>query len=167
MKITKKIIATVFILLYCNISFSQVSKKHLKLILGNWQGSLTYLDYTSGKSYTMPANLEVIQNAKTDTFYFKNIYPNEPVANGIDTVIASEKEAVFNKEKVVSRKKIDGNILEIITEKDGIDGNENKKATLRHTYQISAVLYSVRKDVQFSGSSVWIKRHEYTYKRNP
>ena len=42
-----------------------------------------------------------------------------------------------------------------ITEIDGEDGNDNKKAILRHTYQLNSKFFSVRKDVKFVGNNVF------------
>ena len=33
--------------------------KDLAASTGSWQGKLTYLDYSSGKPYTMPANIKI------------------------------------------------------------------------------------------------------------
>jgi hypothetical protein len=40
-------------------SFKNLQKDFAKLS-GTWGGSLTYVDYSTGKPYTMPANLEII-----------------------------------------------------------------------------------------------------------
>jgi hypothetical protein len=47
------------------------------------------------------------------------------------------------------------------TEVDGNDGNDNKKAVLRHTYELKSNTFSVTKEVKFEGSEKWIKRNEY------
>jgi 3-methyladenine DNA glycosylase/8-oxoguanine DNA glycosylase len=41
------------------LSFKTIKKDFAKLS-GTWEGSLTYVDYSTGKPYTMPANLEII-----------------------------------------------------------------------------------------------------------
>ena len=33
----------------------------LKSLVGTWSGQLTYLDYTSGKPFNMPANVEIAE----------------------------------------------------------------------------------------------------------
>ena len=35
------------------------TKEDANLLSGSWKGSLTYLDYNSGKPYTMPANTNI------------------------------------------------------------------------------------------------------------
>ena len=49
----------------------------------------------------------------------------------------------------------------MITEVGGNDGNDNKKAILRHTYILKSNTYSIIKDVKFEGTDKWIKRNEY------
>ena len=148
------------------ISFKTIKKDFYKLS-GTWEGSLTYLDYSSGKPYTMPANIEIKRIAKTNKFVFSNIYPNETSANSIDTISISTDGKYIDKELVKSRRKLPNGDIEIITEESGKDGNDSKPATFRHTYTFGLRTYKNRKDVQFTGETVWINRHEYSYKRKP
>lgn len=134
---------------------------------GSWAGSLTYLDYSSGKPYTMPADLEIKRIQKTNTFIFSNIYPNEASANSIDTVTISTDGHTIDKELVKSRQnRSNGNVV-IVTEEAGKDGNDNKQAIIRHTYTFGKTTFSKRKDIQFKGETTWINRHEYSYKKKP
>jgi hypothetical protein len=148
------------------VRFNTIQKDFNKLS-GSWNGSLTYLDYSSGKPYTMPANLEIRRIAKTNKFVFSNIYPNEPSANSKDTVTISTDGKFIDKELVKSRRKLPNGDLEIITEEFGKDGNDDKPATFRHTYTLGPSTYINRKDVQFTGETEWINRHEYSYKKMP
>ena len=43
----------------------------------------------------------------------------------------------------------------------GEDGNDNKKAMLRHTFLLKSNTYSIIKEVKFEGTDKWIKRNEY------
>lgn len=76
-----------------NIANSQRKLKSIiedfRLLNGSWQGSLTYLDYTTGKPYTMSADIEVKQLDKTNKFIFSYIYPDERDANSADTISIS------------------------------------------------------------------------------
>jgi hypothetical protein len=137
--------------------------KDFKKVLGYWKGSLTYLDYSSGKPYTMPADVEIKRIKKTNKYVFSNIYPNERNANSNDTITISADEKYIDKELITSIKKLANGIIEIITEEKGKDGNDFKPATFRHTYTLGKHIYNKRKDVQFDGTTEWIKRHEYSY----
>ena len=67
-----------------------VAIKDLKVLTGCWQGSLTYLDYTSNKPFTLSANLVIKQMGRSNKFIFSNIYPKEPNANSSDTILISK-----------------------------------------------------------------------------
>ena len=95
---------------------------------------MTYLDYSTGKPYTMPANLDIKRLGKTNKFLFANSYPNEKSANSIDTLSVSKDGKYINKEFIKSRSKLPNGDLEIITEEKEKNGNDNKPATFKHTY---------------------------------
>ena len=157
--------------LFTSICSAQLSfktiKKDFDKLSGSWEGSLTYLDYSNGKPYTMPANLEIKRTGNTNKFIFSNIYPNETNANSIDTLSISTDGKYIDKEFVKSRLTLPNGDIEIITEEFGEDGNDNKPATFRHTYTFGSSTYKKRKDVQFTGETAWINRYEYTYKKIP
>ena len=165
-----KIKNTLFLnLVLCSFSFVTEKKseslnvKDFKVLMGNWKGQLTYLDYSSGKPFTMAANCEVKILKKENKIIIKSIYPDEMEANSVDTLQISNDGMYLNDEKLVSKRKNSTGELIIITENKGIDGNDNKSATFHHTYSISKNNFSIRKDVQFTGTTEWIKRHEYNY----
>ena len=163
-----------FQLLICLLVFStsqliaqiKITSKELRPFIGNWKGSLTYIDYSSGKSYTMPANIEMKKSLNANELLISNIYPNEPKANSIDTLFISEKENSLDGAAVKSIARLSDGSTQIITESKGTDGNDKKPALIRHTYTISKTNYSNRKEVQFFGETKWMKRHEYSYLKN-
>ncbi|MFX5622751.1 hypothetical protein ABTE00_21585, partial [Acinetobacter baumannii] len=58
----KKLIIYTALQFIIGFSFAQdlrIQKNDTRIFEGKWVGSLTYLDYTSGKPYTMPADLIV------------------------------------------------------------------------------------------------------------
>ncbi|TAF34610.1 MAG: hypothetical protein EAZ67_02970 [Cytophagales bacterium] len=146
------------------INFKTIQKDFYKLS-GYWQGSLTYLDYSSGKPYTMPADIEIKRMGKSNKFILSNIYPNEKSANSIDTLSISTDGKYIDNEMIQSRRKLHSGDIEIITEAQGKDGNDNKPATFRHTYILGKTIFKKKKEVQFEGEKEWIKRHEYSYTR--
>ena len=165
-KIIPAIIIIVFSTVICKAqSKLKTSIGDLKTLSGSWTGSLTYLDYSSGKPYTMPANLVIKQIDKTAKYSFSNIYPNEPSANSTDTVVLSSDGKLFDGKLITSRQKTANGDVEFITEDLGKDGNENKPAKIRLTYTFNQSSFSKRKDIQFVGEIGWIKRHEYLYTR--
>ena len=88
----KKCVVLFSFLFISLFSFAQEPKKvsvnDFSPALGKWKGSLTYLDYTSGKPYTMPAWVEIVPGKSQVVLGYE--YPNEPKAvesRTIDTVI--------------------------------------------------------------------------------
>ena len=134
--------------------------------LGSLKGTLTYLDYTSGKPFTMPANVTItVQAGKKNGIILALDYPHEPKANGNDTLVISNEGVLLNGAKIVSKKQLADGSVEIIADKEGRDGNDNKKAVLRHIYTISKTKFSNRKEVKFEGTDTWVLRNEYVFSR--
>jgi hypothetical protein len=157
------LLAIVLIGTTCNLSAQNKTTtfkiSDLSGSLGKWSGSLTYLDYTSGKPYTMPADIIISFAVNPEGYIMTYEYPNEPKANEVDTTYL--KDHNFGKEKVVQFNKKTSGEFTLVTAYEGTDGNDNKKAVLRHTYTLEGNSFSIKKDVQFKGTSKWIKRHEY------
>jgi hypothetical protein len=151
--------ATAFLLLCSSLNAQSVQVKDLYNSVGSWEGKLTYLDYASGKPFTMLANINIGLTADTKGYIMGYEYPKEPQANSRDTTFIVGN--YFGKDKIVEFKKdLDGG-YKMITEVGGNDGNDNKKAILRHTYILRSNTYSIIKDVKFEGTDKWIKRNEY------
>ncbi len=165
----KTAIGAFFLILFTNLSFSQsnriISSEDFTNLIGSWKGILTYIDYSSGKPYTMNANVDVSQIGNSNLFIFSNNYPQEKNANSNDTLKISKDGKYFGREQVKSRKNFKNGDLIIITEEQGQDGNDNRSALFKHTYFISKTIFKIRKDVLFKGSQKWIIRHEYRYKK--
>lgn len=166
-----KIYLAGIITLVATIGSAQTSYKTLlkdfQTLSGHWTGSLTYLDYSSGKPYTMPADIDIKRIGKASQFSFSNSYRNEPSANSTDTITLSADGKYINNELIKSRRKLADGTIEIITEETGHDGNDHKPAMFRHTYTLGKTSFKKRKDVQFTGETGWINRHEYSYTKKP
>lgn len=149
---------------FANILQAQkVTIKDFEKLHGAWKGSLTYLDYTSGKPFTMPANITAtVQNRFIILQYD---YPQEPKANGNDTININTEANTID-DALVTRKQLntDGS-LQIETEKKGKDGNDHKNAIIKHIYVISDTLFVSRKEVKFTGEKKWIQRNEWRFHR--
>jgi hypothetical protein len=142
-----------------------VNVKDFKPAFGKWSGTITYLDYTSGKPFTMPANVTISKNKKDgQQLILAFEYPREPKANGNDTLVISADGTMIDDTKLVSKKEQTGS-LQIITEKDGVDGNDNKKALIRYVYTVSKRSFIKRKEVKFEGEEKFIMRNEFKMSR--
>ena len=69
------------------------------------EGTLTYLEYSSNKSYTMPADVDKKQLNKSKSFIFSNLYPDKPKANSSDTLTISKDGFMVSNKTVRSIKK--------------------------------------------------------------
>lgn len=134
--------------------------------LGTMKGSLTYLDYTSGKPFSMPANytLSAGDNANGAIIRYME-YPQEPKANGSDTFRISRDGTMLDGELVTARKQFPDGSLQIVTEKEDVDGNDHRAARIRHTYLIGKNTFSIKKEVRFTGEEKWIQRHLFSFSR--
>ena len=141
----------------------QFQLEKLSGTIGTWNGTLTYLDYTTGKPYSMPANIKISYSAGKLGYISSFEYPDEPKANAIDTTYLKNKGTYFGDEKVVSFVFKQNGDFTLITEIEGVDGNDKKKAILRHSYLLIGNAYSISKEVKFKGATNWIKRNEYKF----
>ncbi len=159
-------ITIIFFSLFINANAQKptvLQKADLAMLCGSWKGSLTYLDYQSGKPYTMPANANISTLSNSNNLLVEMIYPDEPKANGKDTLLVNAGFTSFDGYTIVSRKSLTDGSVEIITKHNGQDGNDKKNAIIRKTYTIGKNVFINRKDVQFEGTTEWIKRNEYNY----
>lgn len=132
-------------------------------LVGSWEGKLTYVDYTSHKPVTMPARLNIRQLDDVNAFACAHSYPSEPQANSTDTLILRNSGTVIDDETVSSRTILPDGTIEIVTLLKATDGNEHRKALIRHTYTISKSMYRIRKEVLFDGTDEWLQRYEIIY----
>ena len=132
-------------------------------LLGSWEGKLTYIDYTSHKPVTMPANVDIRQIGESPAFKCYHSYPTEPNANSTDTLVIGKSGTTIDNEKVLSRKELPDGTIEIVTQEQATDGNDSKQALIKHTYTISSTMFRIRKEVLFSGDKEWLQRHEIVY----
>lgn len=136
----------------------------LSRLIGDWQGSLTYLNYQDNQYVTIRTNLQIVAGEDEDEIKVTNSYPDEPNAGGSYRLWTKKNGTRLNKEKVTSRQVLEDGTIEIVTTYKGRD--DNKRATIRITYRIGETNYSSRKDVQYKGETEWIKRNEFSYERS-
>ena len=161
--LTKIFVVLTFFFAQLNIAQNQISPNDLSILVGEWHGSLTYVDYTTNKPYTMPADVTVgLGNNKYHAqLLFR--YPNEPNANSKDKIKISKDGLQVNKAKVISRKTMTDNEIEITTEYYGKDNNQ--KALIRAIYIMGPERFIIRKEVKFDTGEEWLMRNEYNFTR--
>jgi len=141
-----------------------ISSDDLNIVTGKkWTGKLTYLDYKSNKEVSIPADITVEKTEDPDAFIFINEYPDEPKANGSETIRIEDNGKIFGNETVTEKISDEEGSLKIVTERDGMD--DEKPALIRHTYFISKTKFTVQKDVNFRDGNNFLKRHIYEFER--
>ncbi|MBT8296992.1 MAG: hypothetical protein KJO52_01545 [Maribacter sp.] len=165
MKLFLTNIFTVFTLLISQGNYSQntISPDDLDIISGKWKGTLTYLDYSTNKPFTMPANVSVEQGKNEYQVQLFITYPKEPNANSKDKIIISKDGALLNKSRVTSREILTNQEVKITAEYSGKDNR--KKALIRNVYIFGSQRFIIRKEVKFSDSADWLMRNEYNFVR--
>lgn len=144
-----------------NYSQNRITPDDFNVLLGDWTGTLTYIDYSSNKPYTMPANLNVKLGKNKNQLSLFNIYPNEPKANNKDKLKISDNGAKLNNINVKSVERSSDGKVKIITEYSGKDNK--KKALVRNVYILVENRFIIRKEVKFENSLDWLKRNEFNY----
>lgn len=165
MKITLTRISIVFALLFSIFGHAQdkITSGELAILLGEWTGTLTYMDYSSQKPFTMPATLKVKKGKNQNQFLLLTSYPNEPNANSKDRIWISKNGLQLNNRNVTSKQRLSNGQIQIITEYSGKD--DKKKALIKNSYILGENQFVIRKEVKFESSKAWILRNEYKYKR--
>lgn len=143
----------------------RVSADDLRKLTGaRWTGMLTYLDYGSNKRVSIPSALTVKQTAADGTAWdFEYEYPEEPKANGKQTLKIDDGGAVFDGEQVVERTGLGGGGFRLVTVKRGKDND--KAALLRFTYTLDGSTFSIKKEVRPEGAAEFFERNQYNWKR--
>jgi hypothetical protein len=166
----KKIILLFCLLILFTAKSLVAQKKNTNFLLstlsssrGHWKGTLTYLDYSSTNSYTIPAEIDISFTNNKEGFIRAYSYPNEPNENSTDTTYTKQSGKYFGKEKVTRFIKSNSKDFILITEFNDVDGNDKKPATIRHKYQLEGNSFIIRMDVKFKGTKNWINRHEYRF----
>ncbi len=160
----KQIVKSLLLLFFLNgYGQMKVTPEDLKLAMGSWEGSITYLDYQTNNPFTMAANLIVEPGKNENSLILNNIYPNEPKANNSEKIKVTKKGTLLNKNTVTSRVPLENGQVSIQTEHEGKD--DNKKAMIRYTYVFGGDTLILRKEIQFDASKHWIKRSEYNYQK--
>ncbi|MFK7757622.1 MAG: hypothetical protein AB8B53_11900 [Flavobacteriales bacterium] len=127
----------------------------------SWEGTLTYLDYSSNELTDIDTKMQV--KILENTFEQNIQYVWEPDKNIQAKTKIRKKGKYLGKQKVVSKMVNEDGSIKIVTTYKGKDNG--KKATFYFTYEISSHQYKVIKEVQLSGNEVRFMRNMYTYNR--
>lgn len=168
LKYMKISLTPLFIVIACLFSINNqaqnsVTSADLEPLLGEWKGTLTYVDYSSNKPYTMPAYLTASQGKSENQVSLMYRYPNEPKANSKGKIKISDQGKKLNNESVISREVLADGSVQITTSYNGKDNN--KEAIMKGVYILGKTICVIRKEVKYVNSDKWLKRNEYSFQR--
>ena len=165
----KKLIVIVVLVLAATSSVvcqsAKIKAEDISILEGKlWTGTLTYLDYSSGKRTTINSNV-VVTRASRDgrTWTFAYAYPDEPKADSSSTVVLGEDGKSFFGETVIDRAVLPDKTIRLVTTQPGKDND--RPATYRYTYLIGRSAFSIRKEVLIDGTKDWFERNIYSWTR--
>jgi hypothetical protein len=143
---------------------TKISSDELNSLMGEWTGSLTYMDYSTNEPFSMPANVTVKPGKNDNQILLFHEYPNEPQANSKSKVTVSKEGSAINGNPLVSRENLENGSTQFTTETTGKDNNE--KALIRNVYIVGEKRFVIRKEVKFESSEEWLIRNEFNYTRD-
>lgn len=158
-------------------SAPKVTSADLDRLTGpQWNGTLSYRDYTTKKNTTIESNLQVVKvpglakvgNDFADAgvapaWEFRFGYPREPKANSTKVVKLSPDGDAIGDEIVTRRASLPGGTLRIVTEKRGSDND--KPALFQFHYNIAPTSFTLTKLVKPDGESEFFERNKYQWSR--
>ncbi len=143
---------------------SKISSDELNSLMGEWKGSLTYMDYSTNEPFSMPANVTVKPGKNDNQILLFYEYPNEPQANSKGKVTVSKEGSAINGNPLVSRENLENGSTQFTTETTGKDNNE--KALIRNVYIVGEKRFIIRKEVKFNTLDEWLQRNEFNFERD-
>jgi hypothetical protein len=142
----------------------RIEKGDLSRITGNWNGELTYLDYTSKKEVTFSCNLEAVVTPDEKLLKLKYIYPDEMDANTMSRLDITEDGATIEGQFVMERTILPDGSLKLITEEKEFD--DYKLSTIRRIIVLSNDTFVITKMVKFDDAGDFFRRNEYRWKKS-
>jgi hypothetical protein len=160
-----------FLFLFLQPTIAQeptVTANELNYLRGTWKGTLSYKDYTSGKTESLPIVMygwRAGNETKSRRWKIKSEFPNEPKANSTDTYTISQDGRSINGAILVEKSTLANGALQLILEERGKDGNDHKPATFRHIIVVGEKVFSMSKWVKFDGATDFFERNTYQLSR--
>ena len=158
--------AAMLLLLLTASSFHQkqsepvVTAADLSLFTGDWTGTLTYKDYTSGGQESIAVNISVRKKAKR-IWRLRFNYSQEPNAGKTDKFKLSTDGRMMNGSKVVEKTILPDGTLKIVLEERGKDGNDQKPCTFNHIILLNKSQLRISKLVKFDNETTFFQRNEF------
>ena len=147
----------------------RVSGRDLSMAQANdWHGTLTYLDYGTGKSVRLNTAMRG-QMPRADQLVLTFDYeePNKSHVFGADTLAIGPDGTRVRWDgttfAVIARQMLPARTLRLVLEGPGRD--DNRAVTIRKTVLLSAQQFSVRKQVRLVADTAFLQRNYYQLSR--
>lgn len=129
-----------------------------------WTGTLTYVDYESGRRTTIDSSFVVRRVGESPPAWEFGVgYSTEPHADAREVVALSSDGRSLGDERVILRESLPDGGVQIVTESDGED--DGRAARFRFEHTVTPREYTRRKLVRFDGDSEFFERHTYRWTR--
>ncbi|MEM6766910.1 MAG: hypothetical protein AAF655_18380 [Bacteroidota bacterium] len=132
-------------------------------------GELTYKNYNDGNLITLPF-VGVTYQKKGKLVIEHAIYEGGRVINqkyGYETKNGQLVGGGGTWQVLDKQSGPDGKLTKLVVSRRGKDGNERKKCTFRTTMDISAVSFTIIKEVKFDDEEEYFMRNKYTMNKYP
>lgn len=140
---------------------AQVQPGDLDLLQGAWDGSLTYKDYSSGRTTNIRVKAEgALIVALPRELKLRFAYPDEPGHEHEDDYTISDGGRTVGGAAVVERSMSDGT-LRLVLEDRGKDGKDERPATLHHVVLLGRSSLVLTKLVRYDGDATFFERNSY------
>jgi hypothetical protein len=159
------------VFLYISLLFSivgntqpSVSIADFKSLAGKWKGTLTYLDYSSNKLTSIPANtfVEIISDTEFNQYLY---YTEEPEKDQKTTYNIHALGTALGDRRLIEKIIEPDGSIKLILASTGTDGNDQRQAVFRHIMIISPYQFIITKMVRFNGENKFFERHTYSFSR--
>ncbi|MCC3153501.1 hypothetical protein Q3A66_11730 [Hymenobacter sp. BT770] len=146
----------------------RLTESELSEAMGQWQGSLTYLDYSSGKTVKLNTTMRgEMAGPNQLLLHFDYEEPNKRHVLGTDTLTLARDGAHMRWDKsdftIQAKQWLPEQTLRLVLEGPGQD--DNRPATIRKTITLGRHQFYVKKEVSFSNGQASLQRHEYQFNR--
>ncbi|UOQ67835.1 hypothetical protein MUN86_08250 [Hymenobacter volaticus] len=147
---------------------AKVAMQELRAITQEWNGSLTYLDYTTKKPVTLVTTLHGMQ-ATPQELLLNFVYrePNGSQVKGADKVLLSVDGTCLTWDgvplQISSKTYLPNETLQLVLEGRGLD--DKKNCSIKRTMLLSAHQFSILKEVKYNSTTVFVMRNKYEFQR--
>jgi hypothetical protein len=139
------------------------SMDDLRVLTGeSWSGSLTYLDYGSGRRVSIPVDVKIDAPGRS-TLKYAIRYPGEEEHNARERLKISGKGRKINGEPITRREQAADGTITLTTIAEGKD--DNRKADIQMVYVIAPNQFRILKNVRFSAEEGFFNRNEFNFER--